>query len=219
MIERISAAKGLRVGSQIGLTLLEVIVAMGIAGLFYGVLYSFYRLQAQTLKLQEVKLDVQESSRLAIDFLVRELHFAGARPVRGSPCDGFERLIIAESQQITMQYDFRGNSFSSPPDGCPDDPNERITYVYEAATQLLKRATGGGAPQPFISDVPAGGFLLRYFDRSGNDLGSSLNTTQRAAVHSIILTVRASRPHPDPQITQPVTSEHSSTVFLPNPAR
>src|SRR5262245_28714056 len=31
-------------GSQAGLTLLEVIVAMGVAGLFYGVLYSFYRL-------------------------------------------------------------------------------------------------------------------------------------------------------------------------------
>ena len=219
MIEHISAAKSLRSSPQDGLTLLEVIVAMGVAGLFYGVLYSFYRLHAQALKVQEVKLDVQESSRLAIDFLVRELHFAGARPVRGGPCNGFERFTVAESQQVTMQYDFRGNSLGSPPDGCPDDPNERITYIYEAATRLLKRATGGGAPQPFISDVPAGGFLLRYFDRDGNDLGSSLNTSQRAAIHSIIVTVRASRPHPDPQIPQPVTSEHSSTVFLPNPVR
>jgi len=166
-----------------------------------------------------VKLDVQESSRLTIDFLVRELHFAGARPVRGGPCDGFERLTVAESERVTMQYDFRGNSSGSPADGCPDDPNELITYTYEAATRLLKRATGGGAPQPFISDVPAGGFLLRYFDRDGNDLGTVLNASQRAAVHSIVITVRASRPHPDPQVTQPIASEHSSTVFLPNPAR
>src|SRR5687767_13726221 len=72
-----------------GLTVLELIVAMGVAGLFYGVLYNFYLLHARALKVQEVKLDLQESSRLAIDFLVRELHFAGARPVQGGTCAGF----------------------------------------------------------------------------------------------------------------------------------
>ncbi len=202
-----------------GLTVLELLVALGVAGLFYTVLYSFYSMHAHALRVQEVKLDLQESSRLAIDFLVRELHFAGARPVQGGACAGFERLANAESQRITLQYDYRGNSSGSAPDGCPDDPNERVSYVYEPATQLLKRASGGGAPQPFIGDVPAGGFLLRYFDREGTELGSALNADQRAAVHSIVLTIRTSKPHPDLRITDPLTSEHTSTVFLPNPAR
>lgn len=202
-----------------GLTVLELVVAMGVAGLFYGVLYSFYAVHARALKVQEVKLDLQESSRLAIDFLVRELHFAGARPVQGGTCAGFERLVEAQSQRITLQYDYRGNSTGSAPDGCPDDPNERVSYLYEPDTQLLKRASGGGAPQPFIGDVPPDGFLLRYFDRAGNDLGSSLNPDQRAAVRSIVVTVRTSKPHPDPHVTQPLTSDHTSTVFLPNPAR
>jgi len=209
----------LRASGKCGLTVLELMVAMGVAGLFYGVLYNFYLLHAHALKVQDVKLDLQESSRLAIDFLVRELHFAGARPVQGGACAGFERLTNAESQRITLQYDYRGNSTGSAPDGCPDDPNERIVYLYEPATQLIKRASGGGAPQPFIGDVPADGFLLRYLDRDGADLGSSLNADQRAAVRSIVVAVRTSKRHPDPQVSAPLTSEHTSTVFLPNPAR
>jgi hypothetical protein len=198
---------------------LELVVALGVAGLFYTVLYSFYSLHAHALKVQEVKIDLQESSRLAIDFLVRELHFAGARPVQEDTCAGFERLTTAESQRITLQYDYRGNSNGSAPDGCPDDPNEKITYVYDPEAFVLKRASGGGAPQPFISDVPSGGFLLQYRDRDGNDLGSPLNATQRATVHSVVVTIRTSKPHPDQQVTEPLISEHTSTVYLPNPAR
>src|SRR4030095_8136844 len=72
-----------------GLTVLELVVAMGVAGLFYGVLYNFYQLHARALKVQEIRLDLQESSRLAIDFLVRELHFAGARPAQRHGGTGF----------------------------------------------------------------------------------------------------------------------------------
>ena len=202
-----------------GLALIELVVALGIAGMFYTALYGFYRLHAGVLKAEEVRINVQENSRLALDFLVRELHLAGARPVRGGPCDGFERLTVAEEQTVTMQYDFRGNSASAPPDGCPDDPSELITYTYDRAGQGIKRATSGGAPQPFISDVPADGFLLRYFDRDGNELAPALSSPQRAAVHSIVVTVRTSQPHPDPRVTDPISSELSSTVFLPNPPK
>jgi hypothetical protein len=60
---------------------------------------------------------------------------------------------------------------------------------------------------------------LQYLDREGNELGASLNADQRAAIHSIVVTVRTSKRHPDPRVTDPLTSEHTSTVFLPNPAR
>jgi hypothetical protein len=173
----------------------------------------------RVLKAQEVQLSLQESSRLAIDFLTRELHLAGARPVRGGPCEGFERLTLAEEQRVTMQYDFRGNSTGSSPDGCPDDPGERITYVYDSGDRVLKRATGSGAPQPFIDDVPAQGFLLRYFDRDGNELESPLNSQARALVHTLMVTVQVSVRHPDLRVDTPLISELSSTVFLPNPAR
>jgi hypothetical protein len=182
-------------------------------------LYGFYSLHTGVLKAEEVRINIQESSRLALDFIVRELRFAGARPVCDGPCDGFERLLVAEEQTVTMQYDFRGNTSGTPPDGCPDDPSELITYTYESAGQVIKRATGGGAPQPFISDVPPEGFLLQYFDRDGNEISPPLDGLERAAVHSIVVTVQTNRPHPHPRVTEPITSELSSLVFLPNPPR
>jgi len=203
--------------SAIGLTLLEVLVAIAIAGLFSTALYGFYRLHASVLKAEEIRISMQENSRLAIDFLIRELRVAGARPVRNGPCDGFERLTIADRRRVTIQYDFRGNSPNAPPDGCPDDPNERIAYTYESSDQILKRGTGSGAPQPFINDVPPGGFLLRYFDRDGSELAPPLDETGRALVHSMRVTVRTSKTSPDPRATEPIASELSSTIFLPNP--
>jgi hypothetical protein len=201
----------------VGLTLVEILVAMSIAGIFCIALYGFYRLHTGVLKAEEVRITLQESSRLATDFIVRELRFAGARPIRGGPCDGFAHVSEADEQTVTIQYDFRGNTPGAPADGCPDDPNETITYTYDSASQLIRRATGGGAPQPFISDVPPDGFLLQYFDRDGNELVPPLDDAERAAVQSIFVVVQTSKPHPNPQVTEPIISELSSTIFLPNP--
>ena len=66
-----------------GLGVVEAIVVMGIAGVLYAALYGFYAMHIHVLRAQEVQTALQEDSRLAIDFLTRELHLAGARPVRG----------------------------------------------------------------------------------------------------------------------------------------
>ncbi|MCS6925163.1 MAG: prepilin-type N-terminal cleavage/methylation domain-containing protein [Candidatus Binatia bacterium] len=208
-----------RTGDVRGLTLIEVLVALTIASIFALALYGFYSFHVRVLKAEQTRLSVQEGARLAIDFLVRELRFAGARPVRDGPCAGFAHLTRAEGQAITLQYDFRGNTMGTPPDGCPDDPLEIVSYTYDASGRLLRRATGGGAPQPFVADVPAGGFLLRYFDRDGNELVPPLAEGERAAVRSVMVSVQTSRPHPDPRIAAPITASFSSMVFLPNPSR
>ena len=150
-----------------GWTLLETLVAMGVAGIFSLALYGFYRFNLHILSAETVRLSVRESSRLAIDFLVRELRMAGARPVRGGECEGFERLLRAEEQTISLQYDFRGDRSGTPADGCPDDPSERVRYTYDAQARTLRRATGRGSAQPFIGNIPEDGFVLSYFDRDG----------------------------------------------------
>jgi prepilin-type N-terminal cleavage/methylation domain-containing protein len=200
-----------------GFTLVETLVAMLLVGIFSLALYGFSRVQIRVLKVEEIRLNLRDNSRLALDFLVRELHQAGARPVRPSACDGFERLTIAEAQRVSMQYDFRGNSSSAPADGCPDDPSERITYDYDSTNHLLRRATSGGSPQPFINNVPSDGFALRYFDRSGVELTPSLSATQRAAVHSMKVTMLTRVTHPDPAQAEPLEAEFSSTVAFVNP--
>ncbi len=180
-------------------------------------LYGFYRFNLQTLSAETARLNVRESSRLAVDFLVRELRMAGARPVRGGACAGFERLLRAEEQAIAFQYDFRGDHFGSLADGCPDDPSERVRYSYDAQAQMLRRATGKGSAQPFIGNIPADGFLLSYFDRDGTQLLPPLDPAERAAVFLIDLVVRTAQPHPDPQVGEPITASLGSAIFLSNP--
>jgi prepilin-type N-terminal cleavage/methylation domain-containing protein len=205
--------------TQDGFTVVEALVAMAIAGVLYAALYGFYGIYLRVLKAEEVRVALQESSRVALDFLTRELRLAGARPVRDGSCAEFERLTSAEEQRVTLQYDFRGDSTGTPPDGCPDDPSEQITYVYDEKAQTLRRATGGGAPQPLIDSVPVDGFLLRYFDRDGNELEPPLGGDERAAVHTMRVSVHVRVPHPDIRIAGFITSELSSTIFLPNPPR
>ena len=202
---------------QAGWTLLEALVAMGVASLFLLALYGFYRFNLQTLSAETARLNVRESSRLAIDFLVRELRMAGARPVRGGGCDGFARLLMAEEQAIAFQYDFRGDRFDSPADGCPDDPSERVRYTYDIQAQMLRRATGNGSAQPFIGNIPADGFLLSYFDRDGTQLLPPFDPAERAAVFLIDLVIRTTQPHPDPQVGEPITASLGSAIFLSNP--
>ena len=197
---------------------MEILVTLGVTGVFCTALYGFYLLHVKVLKVEEVRLSLRESSRLAVDFIVRELHFAGARPIRAGACEGFERLTEAEEQRITMQYDFRGDASGAPPDSCPDDPSERITYAYDASGRVLRRATSGGTPQPFINDIPPGGFTLSYFDRDGDELPAPLMTPEeRAAVRSVRIVVVTQKDVPNPIQTEPIESTFFSTVFLANP--
>ena len=203
--------------AQVGVTLIELLVTLGIAGIFSGALYSFLFIHRNVLTAQEIRIDVRENSRLALDFIIRELRQAGARPARGGDCLSFQRLTAAEAQRVTMQYDFRGD-FSGSPDGCPDDPSERVVYQYNEDSQAIMRTTGRrGRPQPFINNVPPEGFLLRYFDRNGDELVPELTAEERAAVHAIEVTVQTSRPSPTPLQTEPITTQLRSLVFLPNP--
>ena len=190
---------------------------MSIASVFLLALYGFYRFNLQTLSAETARLSVRESSRFAIDFLVRELRMAGARPVQGGVCDGFERLLMAEEQTIAFQYDFRGDRFDSSADGCPDDPSERVRYTYDAQAQMLRRATGNGSAQPFIGNIPADGFLLSYFDQDGTQLLPPLDPAERAAVFLIDLVIRTTQPHPDPQVGEPIAASLGSAIFLSNP--
>ena len=168
--------------AQSGVTLVELLVALSVAGIFSLGLYGFLFLHRNVLAAEEVRISVRENSRLALDFIIRELRQAGARPVSTGRCASFQRLTVAEAQRVTMQYDFRGDRSGLPPDGCPDDPSERVVYVYSEDTQAIFRATGRrGRPQPFINDVPPGGFILRYFDRNGSRLTPPLDAPYKMA--------------------------------------
>ncbi len=227
--------------SSSGFTLAELLISTLIAAIILGSLYSFYRSQLFALKSEEARINVKQNADVALDFMVRELRRAGARPdalvayppggctvaaastatncaqppaFSTQPCpsgSGFERFTTADQRTITLQYD-------NDADGCPDDSNELITYSYDASDQEIERATAGGSPMPLISLVPSDGLEFKYYALDGAALTSlPLSFCDRASISRIEVAVKVSTADPNPWIAGQVTSERISSVFLVNP--
>ncbi len=225
-----------RASAHAGFTLLELLVSLGVFSVLLGVLVTFSHSQIRLFRAQTVKQDVKQGADVGIGFLLRELRSAGARPAAypgatdcpsapiptpsppPSPaCSGFERVTAADADSITIQYDFRGDNPGDTTDGCPDDPNEVITYTFDDTTQEIERAIDGGTPALLVSGVSD--LVFEYFDQDAIQLPASggLSESDRAAIQSIDMTLTLSTPHPDPHIGGMLTFTLTSTVFLRNP--
>jgi hypothetical protein len=180
-----------------GYTLIEVIVSALVLMVLLSAFYAFYRSQVFGLLRQHVEVNTKEGAEIGLDFMLREIRMAGARPLPepyqtptfcaarpainptptgGCPAfnkaAGFPWITVAGRDLITFQYDYRGDTIASPPvpDGCPDDANEVVSYSYDGANQRILRAIDGGTTVTVIENVPANSFLLRYFTRTGTEL-------------------------------------------------
>jgi hypothetical protein len=218
--------------SAAGFTLIEALVVGVMFSLLMAALYSFYRAQVFALRTEETKLNVKETSDTGLEFIVRELRMAGARPapypagcsvaaVTTIPCTGFADLTQARTNQLTLQFDHRGNTSGSSADGCPDDAGERITYRYDAVDDAIKRDASDGLGEQIVARaIPDGGLTFRYFTAAGAELvpgTSGLTQDERLTVDRIVVSVTASESNPDPRVGGSLQSSKSSTVYLRSP--
>src|SRR5881227_966845 len=65
-----------------GFTLAELLVSMLLSSIIMGAVYSVYRMQSHTMKIQEKRLDAQDYARSVLDMMVREIRNAGNNPKR-----------------------------------------------------------------------------------------------------------------------------------------
>ena len=225
-----------------GYSLIEVIVSVVVLSVLLAAFYAFYRNQAFALLRQHVEVDTKESAEIGLDYMIREIRMAGARPIPnvyppggctipafsptpsgGCPAfhgvAGFPWITAASTTAISFQYDHRGATAGSNADGCPDDLNERIAYAYDAANERVTRAADGGAALTVVDNVPAGGFQLLYHSRTGTQLTPSpnLTTAQINDVATITLTVRSQNPDPHPNVPGGIGLTQSTTIYMRNP--
>ena len=124
--------------SNMGFTIVELLVAMVVALLAMGAIYSTFLNQYRAYRTQEETAEMQQNLRAAMLYMEREIRMAGCDPIGIADA----RIIKAERTLIRFTEDVRGNSSGSDPDGNTDDPNENITYSLKG-TNLVKN-TGGG---------------------------------------------------------------------------
>ncbi len=174
----------LKRGAQ-GFTLVEVLIAMAIGGILLGVIVSTFILQSKSYDVQEQMTEMVQTARAAMDMIGREVRMAGYNPTGA----GFEGIPY-HGAQLQLLADLRGANSTDPPDGDTNDPNENITYTYDAKNLQIDRNTGGGN-QPFAENIES--FAFTYVDEDGSPTTNAADIRQI----SLTITVRAARPDPD----------------------
>ncbi len=180
-----------------GFTLIELMIAVLVAGVLMTAVYSAYVSQEKAYMTTEGLAEMQQNLRAAMYFMAKEVRMAGCNPL-GSANAGFN-AIGANSVSFTM--DFRGQAATDPPDGDAGDLNENITYSLADwngdGTNDLMRNTPPDGNQPVAENIDALNFV--YLDKDENV------TADRLEVRSVEITLVARSTKRDPDFTDTTT--------------
>jgi prepilin-type N-terminal cleavage/methylation domain-containing protein len=225
-----------------GFSLIELVVSTAVLGLLLASFGVFYRSQVIALSNQERYLNAKQSAQIGLDFMMRELRTAGSRPMYESfpGCGvaastsnvcfgflgqkGFPSLVSANATSLRLLADYRGDAAGAPADGCPNDPEEDVTYTYDAANgRLLRRSGAAGAPATVLNGIAPGGFAIQYY---GHGTGTpppfvpftgSLTADQIARLTHVVIRVTTRAPSRIASAPA-IVSTQTSTIDIRNPA-
>lgn len=210
-----------------GFTLVELLVALGMAGLVLAVLVGFFSQMTRTSVVQNAVASAQQVARLGLDYIVQEIRMAGLDPLKTAGA-GIEEISAAgDKLRFTVDRCDRpvggGENCPTPePDGDVEDTFERITFVYDPAKRELRHClyegTASETCQALIDEVvpnPAGPDgapipLFTFFDANGVRVTQN---NQRAEIRTVLVTLTVREPA-GPRGT--VERTYSSRVRLRN---
>ena len=181
-----------------GFTLVELLVAVFVAGIVMAGVYSAYYSQQKSYTAQEQMAEMQQNLRSAMYFMAKEIRMAGCNPLGTADTAGFQ-AVGADSVSFSM--DTRGQSDISSHDGDTGDPNESIVYTLsdwngDGINDLMRNTppTGNAA---VAENIDALDFV--YLDADENV------TIDRLAVRAVQITLVARTGRGDPGFTDTET--------------
>jgi type IV pilus assembly protein PilW len=133
-----------------GFSLVELLVAMAIAGVVMAAVFKIYTTQQDSYVLQEQVAEMQQNGRTAKYVMTREIRMAGYDPT-GLAGAGF---ISAGGNSIHFTMDITGE------DGTITVPGDDITYSVSADTELMRN--DGANNIPVVENVEAVGFAYAF---------------------------------------------------------
>ena len=181
---------------QEGYTLVEMLVSIFVGMLIVAAIYAAVVSSQRSTANIEQKVVAGQDARAALELMAREIQMASYKPnyVTGMWIDpgscttvsvnqNYWGIQTATSTSITVEADINDNG-SVARSGTPNiNPNEIITYTYDAENQYITRETGCGGNMPFLGDRPTSGNprtvrvintaevpVFRYFDAQGAEI-------------------------------------------------
>ncbi|MBK8167909.1 MAG: prepilin-type N-terminal cleavage/methylation domain-containing protein [bacterium] len=174
----------LRVG-RAGMTVVELMVALVIFGVIIGVVFGFLTESRRSYSSTRQKAQYQQGLRAVMSLVTREIRSAGCDPT----AVGFEAFPAADVNSFRCVMDLNGDT-----DTADTNPDEDVTYAFDAGTGDLTR-TVGGANTVILRDLT--NLQFNYYDADGNLLNAlPLSATDRALIRSVdLVMVGAAREH------------------------
>ena len=174
-----------------GFTLVELLVAMAVAGIAMTGIYSVYYSQQKSHTAQEEVAEMQQNLRAAMYFMAKDIRMAGCNPT-GTASAGF---VTANSNDIRFTMDTHGQATTDAPNGTINN-DEDIRY-YLSGNDLI-RETGDGSGATVAENIQALSFA--YLDPNGTA------TTSLLSIRSVQVTLTAQTGRPENVRTETLTT-------------
>ena len=202
-----------------GYTIVELLVAIAISGIFMGTIYSAYTSQQRATLGQEQVSAMHRNLRSAMYFIEKEIRMAGCDPT------GTASALIktAQNNGIRFTLDITDDTGSGNPDGDTADAGENIGY-YLNGSDLFRDLTDDGDDtngNRIAENIDAINFV--YLDADGNNiaddgLGNVTDPENRAKIRSVQVTVVARTGKQDPHYSdsKDYKNKQNETIFAPS---
>jgi prepilin-type N-terminal cleavage/methylation domain-containing protein len=156
--------------SRGGFSLVELMIAMVIAIVSLGAIYSVFASVQKTSTSNEVTARVMQSLRTSVDFMESDIRMAGLDRF-GSAAAGIE-VATATNLRFTADRNMNGTIDTTDlSDGLQEQDLERVTYIYDAANQRLRQCLSEGAANAWDTVAEnVENFSFIYFDANNNQI-------------------------------------------------
>jgi hypothetical protein len=152
------------VSRNAGLSLIELLVAVGVSMMFFAGFSAFYLSEQRSFAQGWSETDASGNLRTALEQIVRELRVAGLNPTKSSV--GNCGLTLANADRVEFLIDADdADPFTAP--GC-DQTNINEKRGFRRSDDEIQAWVGGVAGWETLADrVAAGGSLFTYYRSDG----------------------------------------------------
>jgi type II secretory pathway component PulJ len=205
-----------------GFTVVELLVALGLAAVVFGLIVSFFANMGRSTTTQNAAAAAQQTARAGVDFMAQELRLAGLDPLKSAGA-GIEEISAAgtkirfTSDSCNVGIGDSGTCENPVPDGNVNGKNERVTYWYDAGSRVLRRYLYEGTTSqtwmPLLEQVepnPGSVPLFTFLDGNGFQI---TDNDQRGEIRTVQITLTVQEPAGRSKM---VTRTYSSRVRLRN---